>query len=250
MQKSVTIMHPGDSENKKHMRDCKRRRFYGRRHGKTLRSVQRGLMDTLFPELEITRPGTGEQTTLQTLFRRPVKEVWLEIGFGGGEHLAAQAESRPDVGFIGAEPFVNGIGKLLSHVQSRNLDNIRIYGDDVRPWLDTLPDACLDRVFLLFPDPWPKTRHRERRFINPWNLDLLARVMKDNAVLRVASDDPTYVRHTLAVAPVHPLFCWNPQRPADWRIHWADAVESRYEAKAHREGRVPHYFTFHRIPRG
>jgi len=249
MRESDKTMHSDGNENREYMRESKRRRFYGRRRGKTLRPVQKNLMDVLFPQLRVTLPAAGQQTNLPDLFAQPVQEFWLEIGFGGGEHLAAQAESRPDVGFVGAEPFVNGIGKLLSHIHTRHLGNIRVYGEDVRPWLDTLPDASLDRIFLLFPDPWPKTRHRERRFVNPWNLDTLARVMKDNAVLRVASDDPTYVRHTLEVAPAHPLFRWEPKEPGDWLRRWPDAIESRYEAKAHREGRTPHYFTFRRIPR-
>ena len=169
--------------------------------------------------------------------------------FRGGEHLIAQAQAHPTVGIIGAEPFLNGVGKLLRHVEGKALKNICIYDDDVRPWLESFPDACLGRVFLLFPDPWPKKRHRSRRFINPGTLNLLARVMKDGAELRVASDDPTYLRHTLRVAPTHPLFHWAPCVPDAFLLRWSDAVETRYEAKAAAAGRRAFYFTFRRCAR-
>lgn len=245
---SETPVLPADDADDKPMIDT---RFYGRRKGKALKAGQKALMETLYPRLRLPLAGEAEiPADLKSLFPRPVREVWLEIGFGGGEHLAHQADTHPEIGLIGAEPFVNGIGKLLKHIDAKAVDNIRIYGEDIRPWLKELPDACLDKVFLLFPDPWPKTRHADRRFVNPWNLDVLARVMKDNALFRVASDDMTYIRHTLSVAPVHPEFEWLVSGPEDWRVRWPDAIESRYEAKAHREGRTPKYLTFRRRPRG
>lgn len=235
-------------------------RFYGRRKGKRLKAGQAALMETLYPRLRLPRAaadpyGKGELEAgavldPRTFFAKPVRAVWLEIGFGGGEHMAAQAEANPDVGFIGAEPFINGIGKLLRHIDERGLDNIRLYGDDVRPFLDHLPDACLDKVFLLFPDPWPKARHAQRRFVNPANLDAIARLLVDGGEFRVASDDMTYVRWTLRHLPVHPAFRWTAKGPSDWRVRWPDAIESRYEAKAHRCGRVPKYLQFIRRPRG
>lgn len=225
-------------------------RFYGRRKGKALKPGQAVLMETLLPTLRVALPPEGEVIDPKTLFPRAVSEVWLEIGFGGGEHLAHQADTHPDVGIIGAEPFLNGIGKFLKHADERGLDNVRIYGDDVRPFLDHLPDGCLSKVFLLFPDPWPKARHWKRRFVNTWNLDALARLLKDDGEFRVASDDMTYIRWTLRVAPVHPEFEWVVSGPDDWRTRYPDAAPTRYEQKAIRQGRAPKYLTFRRKPRG
>jgi len=222
-------------------------RFYGRRKGKPLKPGQQALLETVYPRVRLDVPAEGEALDPAALFGRPMRGLCLEIGFGSGEHLVHQAEQNPDVGFIGAEPFINGISKFLRDHQARGLDNVRVLGDDVRPLLARLPDACLDRVFLLFPDPWPKARHWKRRFINTWNLDELGRVMKDGAELRVASDDRTYIRWTLRVAPVHPLFTWQVTGPEDWRTRWPDAVPTRYEKKAIRG--TPYYFTFTRNPR-
>lgn len=223
-------------------------RFYGRRKGKPLKPKMADLLETLYPSLRVTCPPEGEVFDPRDLF--PGKaETWMEIGFGGGEHLAHQADTHRDTGILGAEPFLNGIAKLLREVEARSLDNVRIYGDDVRPLLDRMPDACLDKLFLLFPDPWPKARHWKRRFMNTWNLDVLARVLKDDAEFRVASDDPTYQSWSMRVGPVHPCFEWQVSGPEDWRVRWPDAVESRYEAKARRCGRTPVYLTFRRLPR-
>jgi tRNA (guanine-N7-)-methyltransferase len=223
-------------------------RFYGRRKGKALKPRMAELLETLYPSLRVACPPQGAVFDPRALFPA-ARETWMEIGFGGGEHLAHQAATHPDVGILGAEPFVNGIGKLLREIDLRGLTNVRIHGDDVRPLLDRMPDACLDKLFLLFPDPWPKTRHWKRRFMNPWVLDVLARVLKDGAEFRVASDDPTYQSWSLRVGPVHPGFQWQVTGPADWRHRWDDAVESRYEAKARRCGRTPVYLTFRRRPR-
>lgn len=219
-------------------------RFYGRRKGKRLKLGQKDRLETLYPRLRLSLPPEGEALDPFSLFPHPVREVWLEIGFGGGEHLAAQAKANPDVGFIGAEPFINGIAKLVRSIEAEGLTNIRIYGDDVRPFLERLPTGCLSRAFLLFPDPWPKARHARRRFICPENLAALARLLKLGAQFRVASDDMSYIRWTLRHAPVHPAFSWAVQGPADWRHRWADASPSRYEEKALRQGRHPKYLTF------
>lgn len=173
------------------------RRFYGRRKGRPLRKGQQQLIDTLLPRLAIALPNAGKLDP-KALFPRNTAQVWLEIGFGGGEHLAEQARANRDVGLIGCEVFLNGIATLLAQVSAGGLDNVRVYPEDARDLLDALPDASLDRVFLLFPDPWPKRRHADRRFIQPANLDLLARLMKPGAEFRVASDDPTYVGWALA----------------------------------------------------
>jgi tRNA (guanine-N7-)-methyltransferase len=180
------------------------------------------------------------------LFAHEPGQVWLEIGFGGGEHLAEQARTHPAVGLIGCEVFLNGIATLLAQVSALGLGNIRVYPEDARDLLDALPGACLDRVFLLFPDPWPKRRHADRRFIQPANLDLLARLMKPGAEFRVASDDPIYVGWALAHLTRHPAFAWTAQGPADWRIRPADWPGTRYESKALRQGRQPVFLRFTR----
>ncbi len=182
----------------------------------------------------------------RALFPHKPDQVWLEIGFGGGEHLAEQARAHPDVGLIGCEVFLNGIATLLALVSSHGLANVRVHPEDARDLLDALPDASLDRVFLLFPDPWPKRRHAERRFIQPANLDLLARLMRPGAELRVASDDPTYIGWALAHLVRHPAFAWTARGPADWRARTVDWPGTRYESKALREGRQPVFLRFTR----
>lgn len=225
-------------------------RFYGRRKGKRLKPIQETLLDTLYPRFSLPTPEEGAAEIDPTsLFPQPVEQVWLEIGFGGGEHLAHQAANNRSVGFIGAEPYINGIGKFLVHADAESLTNVRVFGDDIRRLTDSFPDACLDKAFLLFPDPWPKSRHWKRRFVNVWNLDMLARLLKDGAEFRVASDDLTYIRWALRVAPVHPAFEWVVSGPDDWRKRWSDACPTRYEQKAIRQGRVPTYLTFRRKPR-
>lgn len=210
------------------------RRHFGRRKGWKLRARQSGLMQTLLPRLLIV-PECGRAP--QEYFGAPVKEVWFEIGFGGGEHLAAQAEANPDIGMIGAEPFVAGMAKLLSKIEETGARNIRLYTEDARDILDALPDSSLSRVFILFPDPWPKTRHHKRRIIQMENLDQLARVMKAGAELRFASDDESYVSWALERFMAHDAFVWTALAPADWRGRPADWFETRYESKALKAGR-------------
>jgi tRNA (guanine-N7-)-methyltransferase len=170
----------------------------------------------------------------------------METGFGGGEHLAWQAERNPDVGFIGCEPFVNGVASLLAHVEDRNLGNVRIHADDAREVLDALPDGCISRYFLLFPDPWPKKRHANRRFVQTATLDVIARLLKPGGEFRLGSDDQGYVRWSLMHLMRHPAFEWTAEGPADWRVRPEDWPESRYEAKAHKAGRRCAYLRFRR----
>jgi tRNA (guanine-N7-)-methyltransferase len=170
--------------------------------------------------------------------------LWLEIGFGGGEHLAWQAEAHPEILLIGAEVYRNGIAGLLGQVAARRLDNVRLWPEDARDLIDRLPDHRVERVFLVFPDPWPKSRHAERRFVGPNNLAALARVMAPGAELRVATDDPSYLCWILDHLPVHPEFRWRVAGPDDWRQRPPDWPASRYEQKALREGRRPAYLTF------
>ena len=223
------------------------RRFYGRRFGRALRVGRRRLLHELLPALQIAS-AEGELDPA-TLFQNPPKECCLEIGFGGGEHLAAQAWAHPDSGFIGCEPFVNGVARLLSEIDEKGLRNIRIYPDDARDLIDRLPSDCLDRVFLLFPDPWPKSRHAARRFISAENLDSLARVMRDEAEFRFASDEMGYVRWTLQHVLAHPAFEWIATAARDWRERPADWPTTRYEQKALSGDRPCVYLRFRRLKR-
>jgi len=218
--------------------------WHGRRHGKKLRPGLQALVDTLLPKLRID---DGRQ--INAIFQANTKDVWLEIGFGGGEHLAEQAARNPDIGFIGCEPYINGVARLLSFVDRDGLENVRIVDDDDRPLLDQLPDASLGRAYLLFADPWPKARHNKRRFMNPENLDRLSRVMKDGAELVFASDHPGHVEWALEVALKHPDFHWTARQPNDWRIPPVDWVQTRYEKKALSNGIKSSYLLFERQPR-
>ncbi len=227
------------------------RNFYGRRHGKKLRPGQEALLETRLAELAPAGVGWEENPE-----RRPLdlaalfpgaRDVWLEIGFGGGEHMIHQAARHPDLGILGCEPFVNGVAMLLSAIERAGVENLRIHAGDARDLLDVLPEGAVGRVFLLYPDPWPKRRHWKRRFVNPPQLDQLARAMRPGAELRVATDIEDYVRHTLEQIARHPAFAWTAERPSDWRAPWADWPGTRYEAKALREGRRPHYLAFRRL---
>lgn len=205
-----------------------RRLLYGRQKGPKLSAHQQHLLNHLLPTLELRLRADADPLRY---FSRSLDDVWLEVGFGGGEHLVWQAQHYPNIGLIGAEPYVNGVVKLLSQLESGPPPNIRIYTGDGRDILDALPDASLGRAFILFPDPWPKTRHHRRRFIQMNTLDQLARVMKPGAELRFASDDPGYVEWTLERLMAHPAFAWTATRSSDWHTRPADWPTTRYEAK-------------------
>jgi len=230
-----------------------RDRLYGRRKGRKLRAGQQDRVDRILPALSIATPADGVQLDPQALFAQPVDAVWLEIGFGGGEHLAAQATEHPRIGLIGCEVFETGIATLLREVEARALDNVRIWPEDARRLLAHLPDASLARIFLLFPDPWPKVRHAQRRFVCRENLDALARVLQDGGELRIASDDAGYIAWSLMHLIRHPDFAWTARRPRDWQARPAGAAdlwpETRYEAKALVVGRKPAYLRLRRRPR-
>lgn len=191
----------------------------------------------MLPRLAVTIPPLGRFDPAAAFAGRR-RSIWLEIGFGGGEHLAAQAECRPDIGFIGCEPFLNGIAKLLGEIERRRLDNIRLFVDDARLLIRALPPASVDRVFILFPDPWPKQRHRKRRIVSRDTLDGLARIMTDAAELRLATDDRDYLAWMLERLTGHPDFEWLARRPGDWRRRPPDWPATRYEAKARAAGRA------------
>ena len=226
------------------MSDQRDFRFYGRRKGHELKPGRQHLYTEMLPLLRLPEAIPKD---LRALFPRPTREIWLEIGFGAGEHLAHQAGAHPDIGFIGCEPFVNGVAALLAAVTAENFDHIRIFDDDARMLLPRLPEASIARVFLLFPDPWPKTRHHKRRLVAPDTLDQLARIMAPDAELRFATDDPGYLRWTLARLTSHPAFRWTAEGPADWHNRWADAIPTRYEVKR-LAGHRPAYLTFRRVP--
>ncbi|WP_188823343.1 tRNA (guanine(46)-N(7))-methyltransferase TrmB [Brucella endophytica] len=217
--------------------------FFGRRHGKPLRPAQRATRDDLLPQLrlDLASPAPSDLTTL---FHIPVKGVRLEIGFGGGEHLLHEARRFPDIGFIGVEPFVNGMAKLLAALKDEPLDNLRLYDEDATQLLDWLPEASLDGIDLFYPDPWPKKKHWKRRFVNAKNLDRFARVMKPGSRFRFASDIDIYVNWTLLHCRDHPAFEWQASSPADWHTPYEAWPGTRYEAKAFREGRRAAYLTF------
>lgn len=189
--------------------------------------------------------GLGEMVDLAALFG-DARPVWLEIGFGGGEHLVHQAALNPGVGLIGAEPFVNGVAMALARIEAEGLGNVRIHAADARDLLDQLPEGGIARVFLLYPDPWPKTRHWDRRFMNPDNLAALARVMAPGAELRLATDIAEYARHAVRAAEIAGGFALQ-GGPLDWARPWADWVTTRFEARARREGRGSQYLTFVRL---
>ena len=224
------------------------RRLYGRKRGRPLRIGQRSLVEELLPRLAISLPASS-QVDPARLFGGPPRPIWLEIGFGAGEHLAAQAETRRDIGFIGCEVFENGIAKLLADIERRELANIRLFTDDARLLIAALPPASIGRVFILFPDPWPKQRHHKRRMVSPGVLDQLARTMKAGAELRLATDDIGYLRAMLEQVPAHPAFAWQARGPADWLQRPPDWPATRYEAKAIAAGRIPHFLRFARRSR-
>jgi tRNA (guanine-N7-)-methyltransferase len=227
---------------------AQRRVLYGRRRGRPLHRGQQGLVDTLLPRLAVTLPDAG-QLDAAALFPPHCRDIWLEIGFGGGEHLAAQAAAHRDIGLIGCEVYENGIAKLLGEVERLALSNVRILTDDARLMIAALPPASIGRVFILFPDPWPKQRHHKRRIVATETLDALAAIMTDGAELRLATDDVAYLDWMLARVPVHPAFAWLADGPADWRVRPADWPETRYEAKALAAGRKPYLLRLRRRPR-
>jgi len=202
------------------------RNFYGRRHGKQLRPGQRRLLETRLADLApdgVSRRANPDRARIDPAALVPgAQDLWLEIGFGGGEHMIRQAQTNPDIGIVGCEPFVNGVAMLLSGIERAGVENLRIHAGDARDLMDVLPDGSIGRVFLLYPDPWPKRRHWKRRFVNPANLDMLSRVMRSGADLRVATDIADYVRHSLEQVRLHPAFAWTAERPHDWRTPWAD----------------------------
>ncbi len=231
-------------------------RFYGRRKGKRLKNSRIELMEHLLPRIRVPMPQADEKISVPALFDKPMQAFWLEVGFGGGEHLAGQALNHPDIGFIGAEPFVNGVASLLAHLngcehgviqETANLlapersDNVRIFPDDIRLLFPFLPDESFDKIFVLYPDPWPKARHEERRFLTQTNLKEVCRLLKKGGELRVATDVAEYASWALEQIECSDLFV---SKKEDIYVPPAEWISTRYEKKGIRAGRKPVYFIY------
>ena len=230
-------------------------KFFGRRKGRTIRCAKSALLDNFLPKIRIN----PKQSINKNLFGCPIKQIYLEIGFGNGEHLAEQALLHPDIGFIGAEVFKNGVANLLTLITGIKIkddltdeiklspgrqDNIRIYDDDMRLLFPRIPDNTLDKVFLLFPDPWPKKRHESRRFVNPDNLREIARCLKQSGILRIATDHKIYKSWTLRQLHACPFFEWTAKCGNDWKHEPQDWIQTKYQKKALREGRKPVFLEY------
>ena len=241
------------------MQENNQPKFFGRRKGRVIRKTKSTLLESFLPLIKIDESTVFDK---KTMFGKPVEKINLEIGFGDGVHLAGQALNYPDVGFIGIEVFKNGVANLLTLItgikDGKDLpdkiklldnreDNIRVFDDDARLLFDKIPDGFVDRVFLLFPDPWPKKRHASRRFVNEDNLKALARIIKKGGILRIATDHKVYKSWTLRTMNNCPDFKWTAKTSADWRNEPADWVKTKYQQKAIREGRKPVFFEYERV---
>src|SRR5215471_8481048 len=221
------------------------RAFFGRRKGHKLRPRQAGLFETLLPRLaiDIARPAPAE---LSALFAEPVRSVQLEIGFGGGEAMLTQAKAHPQIGFLGVEPFVNGMAKALAAIQTEGLRNVRLHCDDAVSLISWLPDASLARIDLIHPDPWPKRRHWKRRFVQDEMVERLARILRPGGELRFATDVADYAAWTLQHLIRSESFAWTAQCADDWRKPWPGFIETRYHLKAADQARACCFLVFRR----
>ena len=236
-------------------------KFFGRRQGRTIRKAKSFLLDSFLPGIRVE---AKQNTDPRFVFAEQKQKYCLEIGFGDGEHLAVLSQRFPDCGFIGAEVYKNGVANLLTLMTGlrdgtpemlkheaallpNRVDNVRVFDDDVRLLFDSFADASFDKIYLLFPDPWPKSRHADRRFINPDNLRHLARILKKGGILQIATDHQVYKRWVLEQMRDCPHFRWTAKTSDDWRNPPADWCETKYQRKALREGRRPVFFEFERI---
>lgn len=224
----------------------RKRLLYGRTQGHKLREGQQRLLESLLPEIQV-RPDNPQLSNPIELFSHRPEKIFLEVGFGGGEHLAHQACEHPEYGYVGAEPFINGIAKLLSQIESQSINNVRPYLGDARDIIEQLGDDSIASVFLLYPDPWSKKRHNKRRFVNQDNLQQLHRILQPRGEFFFASDITDYVRWTLAHIQQHGGFEWTAESATDWRTLPVEWPSTRYEAKAFREGRTGHYLRFRKL---
>lgn len=235
---------PSNNEQHDAPRNVQARAFFGRRKGHKLKPRQAALFDSLLPKLELdltSRPPAD----LCELFD-DVDDVRLEIGFGGGEHMVAEAARSPRIGFIGSEPFVNGMAKALSLIEEHGLTNIRLHHGDASELLAWLPRNSLTRIDLIYPDPWPKRRHWKRRFVQTASIAEITRILKPGGEFRFATDIPDYAAWTLRHLAHAPDFLWTAEQADDWRLPWTGFSSTRYEIKAKRADRVPCYLIFRR----
>jgi tRNA (guanine-N7-)-methyltransferase len=219
------------------------RRLYGRSRGKALRAGQQRLLAEVLPRLSITPEALARGQAFGPVFR----EVWLEVGFGAGEHLIEQAKANSDVGLVGCEPFLNGVAAVLAGLEREQLSNVRLRRGDAQALIEAAPDGYFSRVFILYPDPWPKRRHHKRRVVEAGMIAGLARVMRRGGELRFATDIDDYAGWTLKRFLASPSFRWSANRADDWRRPWPDWRPTRYEAKARKEGRGSVYLSFARV---
>ena len=220
--------------------------FFGRRKGHKLRIHQADLIDNLLPHLALDI-ATPAPTRLAELFDGDIEDVRLEIGFGGGEHLIAEAQAFPNIGFIGCEPYVNGMAKILTQIETHEVTNIRLFAGDAAELLAWLPPHSLARIDLIHPDPWPKRRHWKRRFVQDATVTAMARVLNPGGEFRFVTDIADYCAWTLAHLNRSPDFVWTAERASDWRLPWTDYTMTRYGRKAEREGRIAAYLQFRKI---
>jgi tRNA (guanine-N7-)-methyltransferase len=220
--------------------------FFGRRKGHKLRLHQADLIEHLLPRLSLEIGGAGPPD-LARVFDTPADDVRLEIGFGGGEHLIAEAQAFPNTGFIGCEPYVNGMAKILTQIEARNIGNVRLFAGDAAELLTWLPSRSLARVDLIHPDPWPKRRHWKRRFVQDATIAAMARVLKSDGEFRFVSDIADYCAWTLTHLARSPDFTWTAEKASDWRLPWPDYTMTRYGLKAEREGRRAAYLRFRKV---
>ena len=222
-------------------------RLYGRSSGHKLRTQQAALVETLLPQIAIPDEGEISAARLFGDAKDSGRPLHMEIGFGAGEHLAYRADLLPDHGFIGCEPFINGVAVALTHVRDLGLANVRLHVGDALDVLRRVADGALSFVYLLHPDPWPKNRHAKRRMMNDGPVDLIAAKLKAGGEFRMATDHPVYLNHALMIMQRHRhQFDWLVERPADWLAYPGGWPETRYAAKARREGRTPHQFRYRR----
>jgi tRNA (guanine-N7-)-methyltransferase len=233
---------PSDDGGKAHAQGS----FFGRRKGHRLRSHQADLIENLLPHLalDITSPAPGDLTEL---FDDGITDVRLEIGFGGGEHLVAEARAFPQTGLVGCEPYVNGMAKILTQIEAHNIGNIRLFAGDAAELLAWAPSQSMRRIDLIHPDPWPKRRHWKRRFVQDSTVAAMARILKADGEFRFVSDIDDYCAWTLSHLLRSPDFFWTAERVSDWQAPWPDYTMTRYGAKAEREGRKATYLRFRRV---
>jgi tRNA (guanine-N7-)-methyltransferase len=245
---SAAIRNPGDRESSADDAAAvsPHGSFFGRRKGHRLRTHQADLIEQLLPRLAL-KIREAPAPELATLFDAPVDEIRLEIGFGGGEHLIAEARAFPNTGFVGCEPYVNGMAKILARIEAQEIRNIRLFAGDAAELLAWMPVHSLARIDLIHPDPWPKRRHWKRRFVQDATIAAMARVLRPNGEFRFVSDIDDYCAWTLVHLSRARDFVWTAERASDWRLPWTDYTMTRYGRKAEREGRHAAYLRFRKV---